>query len=96
MASLAAHNGGGTGAAVYAASKAGVVGLTKGLAKELGPAGTTVNALAHALLIGLRRHASNDAAPARFLEGVNFCPFVLPLFLAIAVLCSALTDARFG
>ncbi|MDG6105113.1 3-oxoacyl-ACP reductase FabG [Dactylosporangium aurantiacum] len=46
MASLAAHNGGGPGAVAYAAAKAGVIGLTKGLAKELAPDRITVNALA--------------------------------------------------
>jgi len=46
MASLAAHNGGGPGSAVYAAAKAGIIGLTKGLAKELAADAITVNALA--------------------------------------------------
>ncbi|MCL2554492.1 MAG: SDR family oxidoreductase [Actinomycetia bacterium] len=46
MASQAAHDGGGPGAAAYAAAKAGIVGLTKGLAKELGRDGITANALA--------------------------------------------------
>lgn len=46
MSSLAAHNGGGAGSAVYAAAKAGIRGLTKGLAKELAGSKITVNALA--------------------------------------------------
>jgi 3-oxoacyl-[acyl-carrier protein] reductase len=37
--SIAGHHGGGPGAAVYAAAKAGVMCLTKGLAKELAPYG---------------------------------------------------------
>ena len=46
MASLAAENGGGAGSAAYAAAKAAIVGLCRGLAKELAPQGITVNALA--------------------------------------------------
>ena len=46
MSSLAARNGGGNGTVAYAASKAGVIGLTRGLAKELAPRKITVNALA--------------------------------------------------
>lgn len=37
--------GGATGQAAYAASKAGIIGLTKAFAKEYGPKGITTNAL---------------------------------------------------
>ncbi|WP_255491651.1 MULTISPECIES: SDR family NAD(P)-dependent oxidoreductase [unclassified Actinotalea] len=46
ISSLAGQDGGGAGAAAYAASKAGLDGLTRGLAKELGPRGITVNSVA--------------------------------------------------
>lgn len=46
MSSLASENGGGAGAVAYAAAKSAVVGLTRGLAKELAPKSITVNALA--------------------------------------------------
>lgn len=44
--SVAARNGGGPGAAAYAASKGGMLTYTKGLAKELSPYGIRVNAVA--------------------------------------------------
>jgi 3-oxoacyl-[acyl-carrier protein] reductase len=44
--SIAGHHGGGPGAAVYAAAKAGVMCLTKGMAKELAPYGVRVNGVA--------------------------------------------------
>jgi 3-oxoacyl-[acyl-carrier protein] reductase len=45
LSSIAARNGGGIGAAIYAASKASVACFTKGLARELAPQGIRVNAV---------------------------------------------------
>jgi 3-oxoacyl-[acyl-carrier protein] reductase len=45
LSSIAARNGGGPGATIYAASKAAVACMTKGMAKELAPFGVRVNAI---------------------------------------------------
>ncbi len=45
LSSIAARNGGGPGATIYAAAKAAVSAITKGLAKELAPQGIRVNAV---------------------------------------------------
>ncbi|MEY3282270.1 MAG: SDR family NAD(P)-dependent oxidoreductase [Acidobacteriota bacterium] len=44
--SIAGHHGGGPGAAVYAATKAAVMCLTKGMAREMSPFGVRVNGVA--------------------------------------------------
>lgn len=46
MSSIAARNGGGLGAAAYAAAKGAVLTYTKGISKELAPHGIRVNAVA--------------------------------------------------
>lgn len=45
VSSIAARNGGGPGATMYAAAKAAVACFTKGMAKELAPMGIRVNAI---------------------------------------------------
>ena len=45
LSSIAARNGGGVGAAIYAASKATVACFTKGLSRELAPKGIRINAV---------------------------------------------------
>src|SRR5258707_710664 len=50
MSSVAAHDGGGNGATICAASKAAIAPFTKGFAKELAPLGKTVNCAAPGLI----------------------------------------------
>jgi 3-oxoacyl-[acyl-carrier protein] reductase len=67
LASLAGQQGGAVAGAHYAASKAGIVVLTKIVAQELAPHGVTVNAIAPAAM----RTPVMDAMPADRLEAVR-------------------------
>ncbi len=62
VASISAMRGGGSiGNVLYGTSKAGLVALTLGLARELGPLGIRVNAVAPAVADTPMTHASLDA-----------------------------------
>lgn len=65
MASLAAHDGGGPGASVYAASKAAVHSYSKGLAKEMGAHGINVNVVSPGLIGQTAFHDTHTADAAR-------------------------------
>ena len=72
MASLAAENGGGPGSVAYATAKAGLLGFTKGMAKELAADGVTVNAVAPGFIGETAFHDTftADEARAKIVNGV--------------------------
>ncbi len=72
ISSLAAQNGGSAGAVAYATSKAGMIGLTRGLAKEFAPRGITVNAVAPGLILDTPFHETftPQATQQAIIEGI--------------------------
>lgn len=69
LSSQAAHDGGGGGAAAYAASKGAIWTFTKGVVKEVSPAGATVNAVSPGFIAGTDFH--NTFTPEEVHEKVK-------------------------
>lgn len=65
MSSVAAHNGGGPGSSLYAASKAAVWTYSKGLAKEVAADGITVNVVSPGFIGDTMFHATFTTDEAR-------------------------------
>jgi len=88
MSSLAARNGGGNGTVPYAASKAGVIGFTRGLAKELAPRKITVNALAPGFIVDTPFHETFTGFEnyQGIIDGIPLAEAGLPKDVAGAVL----------
>lgn len=77
---------GNAGQANYAASKAGLIGLTKSLAKELAPRGVTVNAVAPGFIRTDMTGALSDEVQQQLLAGIPLGTLGEPEDVAAAVL----------
>jgi len=71
VSSIAARHGGGPGAVAYAASKGGVLTLSKGLAREVAPKGVRVNAVSPGVIATRfhQRHSTPETM-ARFVSSI--------------------------
>jgi len=97
IASISAMRGGGSiGNTLYGTSKAGVVALTMGLARELGPAGITVNAVAPAVAdTPMTRATLTDEVRDRIVSRVPLGRLATPTDIADAVTFLASDRASF-
>lgn len=97
VSSLAAEHGGGPGASAYAAAKAGLIGFTRATAKELGPRGITVNAIAPGFIEGTPFHTtfSTSEAQAAMAAGAALGRAGGPAEVAALVAYLASPDAAF-
>ncbi len=76
---------GNAGQANYAASKAGLIGFTKSLARELGPRNVTVNAIAPGFITSPMTDALSDEQRAQLLANVAIPRLGVPADVAEAV-----------
>lgn len=100
MASLAAHDGGGPGASIYAASKGAVISYSKGLAKEVAPHQIHVNAIAPGFITDTPFHATftPKEAQERMKQNVPLGRAGYPVDVAgvVLFLASSLSDYLTG
>ena len=96
IASVAGKRGGGLlGNSCYAASKGGVIALTKGLAREAGPFGITVNAITPALIGTEMTQALQGEAREKVLADMPLGRAGTPADIAAAVCFLASDGAAF-
>lgn len=87
--------GGNPGQANYAASKAGIIGLTKTAAKELAPRGITVNAIAPGFIRTDMTDVLPDKVKEETLKNIPMGTFGEPEDVAKAVAFFASPEARY-
>jgi 3-oxoacyl-[acyl-carrier protein] reductase len=94
--SIAARNGGGLGAAAYAAAKGGMLTYTKGLAKELAPHGIRVNGIAPGVIATPyhERHSPPELM-AKFVAGIPLGRAGTPEEVADVIVFLASSAARY-
>jgi NAD(P)-dependent dehydrogenase (short-subunit alcohol dehydrogenase family) len=96
IASVAAKRGGGLlGSAAYATSKAGVIGLTKALARELAPHGVTVNAICPGPVQSPMTDGMSIAQRTRILDVVPLGRLAHPGEIGAAVVYLSSDEAAF-
>ncbi|MEW9805670.1 SDR family NAD(P)-dependent oxidoreductase [Mesorhizobium marinum] len=97
IASIAAQRGGGLmGGSHYAASKGGVVGLVRGMARDLGPRGIRVNAVNPGVIwTGMTIGFYDDALEKKVLEQIPLNEFGTPEDVAMACLYLGSSMSRY-
>ncbi len=90
MSSMAARTGGIVPGCHYTATKAGIIGLTKVMAAELGPHGVTVNAVAPGRILTPMVQAVGEDVNRQYLQRIPLRRLGTPeeVATAIAFLCS--------
>lgn len=86
---------GNVGQANYAASKAGIIGVTKSLARELGPRGVTVNAIAPGFITTDMTAGLKDEHQERLRDAIPLGAFGEPEDVAAAVCFLASDEAKY-
>lgn len=79
----------------YSASKAGLIGMTKALAKELGPSGITVNAIAPGLIETDMNKSLSEDDIAEVIDATPVMKIGIPADVAKAALFLASDEASF-